>query len=858
MIYLKKKINLLLSCLGLFLLSSVNAQDLSVLPESGSLLYYTQLMHKFDSLVDIREDSFAIALQNSDNQINRRNQLREVYMELLGNIPDKTPLNPEVTDTIDRSDLGFKIEKLTFQSIPNHHVTANFYIPVPDTGGYPAVYVMPGHYGDGKAASILQSVCMLMAENGIAALIVDPMGQGERGQVINPATGNLAFPNNSGTTSQSYMDYGSLLAGRSASMWEIWDNHRGMDYLYSRTDVVDTSRIGITGSSGGGAQALFLMGLEYKRIKAAAVTSWVTNKTYIFAEDGSQAGSHHMPWQGNNTIDQPEQMLMMAPAPLIMLAGSQDFIDTAGTHDARDEVFKIYESLGASDRVAYFEAPDGHGYTRPKREAAVQWFRTWFYNDNSAIVDPEHSTLPVADLRCTSTGQVTTGFENEVTVPDLNASIADSYQSFRQSYWETEGKDSCLKMVKKLIRFNDNYSTPSAKTVGTISRENYTIDKMIISSAGEMDIPALLFKPKNLAGPAPVVIMLDESGKDNHAESGGYIERNFLDSGKIVLAADLRGIGETRDTRSDSKYGSDDHRLGIVSMYIGETMTGQRVEELFKIMDALDMDADADISDVSVIATGRLGSPALHYAAMDERVGELRIFGSYDSYMDIVNNAYLTNVMSYVVPRALEYYDLPDLVRSMGARKVNYHQSMESRLSNISISGGKLSPTFSDSVFNYDVINVTRQDIRVSGSLKDNAATLAGNGTYTLSGTDTTVALTVVAQDGVTTSVYFVTLPSWVGIANQSAGDQNRLEQNFPNPFSTATTIAFNMSEPGPVVLDIYDISGKQVISLNKLIPAPGRYQFDINGESFSSGVYFYQLQGSNFTETRKMICTER
>jgi len=53
--------------------------------------------------------------------------LQQSYQQLLGDFPLKTPLNSMVTGQSIGE--GFRIEKVLFESFPNHHVTALLYLP---------------------------------------------------------------------------------------------------------------------------------------------------------------------------------------------------------------------------------------------------------------------------------------------------------------------------------------------------------------------------------------------------------------------------------------------------------------------------------------------------------------------------------------------------------------------------------------------------------------------------------------------------------------------------------------------------------------------------------------------------------
>jgi hypothetical protein len=80
------------------------------------------------------------------------------------------------------------------------------------------------------------------------------------------------------------------------------------------------------------------------------------------------------------------------------------------------------------------------------------------------------------------------------------------------------------------------------------------------------------------------------------------------------------------------------------------------------------------------------------------------------------------------------------------------------------------------------------------------------------------------------------------------------LYQNFPNPFNPATSIKFDIAKSGNVKLIIFDLLGREVSTLVNENLNPGTYQVSFDGSNFSSGVYFYQLQGEGYLNTMKMI----
>ncbi|MCX6245520.1 MAG: aryl-sulfate sulfotransferase [Bacteroidetes bacterium] len=87
----------------------------------------------------------------------------------------------------------------------------------------------------------------------------------------------------------------------------------------------------------------------------------------------------------------------------------------------------------------------------------------------------------------------------------------------------------------------------------------------------------------------------------------------------------------------------------------------------------------------------------------------------------------------------------------------------------------------------------------------------------------------------------------------------NILNQNYPNPFQTGTTIDFEMTKPAMVTVEIYDFSGNQVKTLFHKNIREGKYSLtwdgrNDNGMKESSGMYFYILTADDQRICKKMI----
>jgi hypothetical protein len=101
-------------------------------------------------------------------------------------------------------------------------------------------------------------------------------------------------------------------------------------------------------------------------------------------------------------------------------------------------------------------------------------------------------------------------------------------------------------------------------------------------------------------------------------------------------------------------------------------------------------------------------------------------------------------------------------------------------------------------------------------------------------------------------SNYFDFLSEINHISN-TAEDYN-LYQNYPNPFNPSTKIKFSIPANSFVNLKIYDLQGREVMTIVNEKLNPGSYEYELNGEGLTSGVYFYRLEANDFIEIKRMM----
>lgn len=80
-----------------------------------------------------------------------------------------------------------------------------------------------------------------------------------------------------------------------------------------------------------------------------------------------------------------------------------------------------------------------------------------------------------------------------------------------------------------------------------------------------------------------------------------------------------------------------------------------------------------------------------------------------------------------------------------------------------------------------------------------------------------------------------------------------RLEQNYPNPFSSTTTIHFAIPVKSKVLVKIYDSHGIEVNTLVNERLSAGNYKTEFNASDLPAGIYYCTIQMENITKTIKL-----
>lgn len=657
---------------GLFLihcsLAALFADELDCLQEEERprARLYDQLQHQAYAALEQRDQRLT-EVKTAEQISNYQHRLREFFVQQLGGFPEKTPLNARTVKTIQAD--GYRIENVIFESRPNHHVTANLYLPnvvAQDASQrVPGIAVSSGHSRTAKTADYNQRFGIMMARHGMAAICFDPIGQGERSQIVDDA-GQPAFAGT--TTEHMLVGVGSTLVGRNTASYRVWDAIRAIDYLCSRPEI-DPDRIGFTGCSGGGTLTSYVMALD-DRVACAAPACYLTTFRRLIETIGPQDAEQNIFGQISFGMDQPDYVLMRAPRPTLISSTTEDFFDSRGSWENYRQAKQIYGRLGFPERVDLVEVEGKHGVQPQNLATIAHWMQRWLLNRDAPVAAVELQVRPAEELLCTETGQVLTSLENEKSVFALNAERAHELAEHRKEAWLNAGQSQQGDRVREVLKLrpDEDLQSPDWQDRGRVNREGYHIDKVLLTTRFGRMIPTLTFHPPDPSDAA--YLYLHDEGKLGAGQPGGPVEA-LVDEGYAVVTVDLAGQGETASGQRDATLTN--WKTFYLAYLLGQSLVGLRVEDTLASADfvAYYQKDREHPRPVHLVASGQATIVALHAAAMrPDLFASVTLRGMPESWEAVARDPSPAGQLSSTIHNVLSTYDLPDLIQLAGPDKI--------------------------------------------------------------------------------------------------------------------------------------------------------------------------------------------
>ena len=585
-------------------------------------------------------------LKDRDSLTAWQQKTRAACVRSLGGFPERTPLNARVTGVVARD--GYRIEKILFESRPRFFVTALLFLPdaARFAPPYPGVIIPCGHSENGKGMAGYQRGAVLAAVNGMAALLYDPIDQGERLQA-----GDGKF----GCNGHNRTGVIATLLGWNTATFRIWDGMRALDYLASRPEI-DAKRLGCMGNSGGGTLTTYISALD-ERVVSASPSCYISSLQQVCEKIGPQDAEQNLFGQLAFGLEHGGWLLLRAPAATCVCAAQKDFFPIQGTRQTVSEVRSLYARLGAEDRIALVENNGPHGWAEPLRLAAAGWMNRWLRKGGELAVPPETETgLGDKESLVTEQGQVLK-LPGARSVYDLMRDEAARLEAGRRG----ADKQALRGAVRRCagIRALPELPAPAAVTKSVTPYAGGEIRRLVLTQSGGLAIPAVFFKPAVPQGEA--VLVVDGLGKSNAVAQ----VRALVSAGRAVLAADLCGFGETGGmAHKFYGAGNPDEELGVMAYLLGRSLVGMRSEDILSC--ARWLAGACGQERVGLQAANWAVTPALHAAVAEPELfsgvglsqapdtwGEVVSKGAYHRFSDIVHGAlreYDLDVLKSKVP----------------------------------------------------------------------------------------------------------------------------------------------------------------------------------------------------------------
>jgi dienelactone hydrolase len=273
-------------------------------------------------------------------------------------LPQRCPLKTIINGK--RTHDGYTVENVAFQSVPGYYVTCNLYRPAGRKGPFPIILMALGHSPTGRFDKSNQIGCATLARMGAIVLTVDMFGVSESALETGVDAHKIPL----------------------ALTMQTWGNMRALDFLLS-LDGIDPNRVGVSGASGGGTQAMLLTALD-ARVKVSVPVVMTSSSFFGGCPCESGKPIHR---SKDHFTNNAEIAAMAVPRPMLVVSDGKDWTQNVPEIEF-PFLHEIYALAGAAGNVENAHLPaEGHDYGPSKRQAMYQFMAKHLKLDISAARD---------------------------------------------------------------------------------------------------------------------------------------------------------------------------------------------------------------------------------------------------------------------------------------------------------------------------------------------------------------------------------------------------------------------------------------------------------------------------------------
>ncbi len=315
---------------------------------------------------DARADGIVASIASRAELAEKQAAWKKLWLERMGGLPEKTPLNARVTGKIVCKD--FVAEKVLFQSQLGVFVTGLLYLPTDPKykAPYPAVLIVHGHSDAGKLRDGYRRMAELAVKAGFAVFAPDPISQGERFQC------DAKYGSRDCAVEHTSLGARAWLVGWNFARFRLWDAVRAIDFMETRPEL-DCSKLAVAGNSGGGTMSTYLQAFD-ERVKVACPNSYVSNLRGTVALRGVHDAEQFFFNQLPDGFNQASLLAMGQPRTALLVgARHQDYFPIGGTRETFAVLQGLKEKLDLPGDVALYSCDGPHGWAESSRQATLAW-----------------------------------------------------------------------------------------------------------------------------------------------------------------------------------------------------------------------------------------------------------------------------------------------------------------------------------------------------------------------------------------------------------------------------------------------------------------------------------------------------
>jgi len=382
-------------------------------------------------------------------------------------------------------------------------------------------------------------------------------------------------------------------------------------------------------------------------------------------------------------VDNVDLHVAIAPRPLLAAVEHYD----SAFDRAAQAIHLRYQQLDVPEKFVTVAADDPHAWTMKLRLATTDWFCRWFYDRKGSVSEPKFEIESLDALYCTPVGSIRYSNKGKTIFSFIaqEQALLPPERSVPKTFAErTAYQQEIRTSICSLLRYHKSNHLLDVHHTATTPRDGYRIEKLQFLSEPGIYIPAWVYVPENKIGILPAILYVNDEGIETEGmqfegeeESGltqGMFEALAL-GGNLVVAVDVRGIGETRPLHPASSSCNEfgqlfdlETAMSYMAWFMDQSLFGMRVQDVVRSIDYIASRPDADAKQLHVIGKGMGGLWCLYAAALDPRVRSLISVQSLLSYRSLTEVDRYTYGADVFVPDVLLHFDLPQVAAAMVGR----------------------------------------------------------------------------------------------------------------------------------------------------------------------------------------------